>query len=131
MYLLDTNIASAIINQNKNIEQKILELPLNSLHISSITSAELKYGMARRPEAIQLKNRILNFLERVEVLSFDDKDASAFSELKSNLQNQGKNLSCMDILIASHVLSRGLILVTADQAFFNFKSDLKIENWLS
>ena len=128
--MLDTNIASAIINQNKMVLEKITAMPNHWLSISAITAAELKFGGARRPEATNLRKRIQTFLMGMNILPFSDEDATAYAQLKALASSSGRSLSDMDMLIAAQAFSRQLILVTADRAFSHIHQ-LSIENWLT
>ena len=51
-----------------------------------------------------------------------------YGRLRADLKRNGKPLAAMDLLIASHALSEGCALVTADQAFANV-ADLHLEAW--
>jgi len=48
--------------------------------------------------------------------------------MRADLERQGKPLAALDLLIASHALSEGCALVTADQAFANV-AELQLEAW--
>lgn len=130
MFLLDTNAASAIIHQQEAIRQHVMRHPPHTLHISVITSAELRFGIERRPEAVNLQRRVREFLARISILPFLDEDAAAFAKLRRLSTAQGKNLTDMDMLIAAHAYSRNLILVTSDKAFSQIPQ-LRIADWMA
>ena len=44
---------------------------MSAIYISSITYAEIQYGLAKRPGAKTLKNTINELLKRIDVLSWD------------------------------------------------------------
>jgi tRNA(fMet)-specific endonuclease VapC len=68
-YLLDTNTASYIIKGNfPRVRERLLKVPMAEVGISVVTEAELRFGVARLPEATQLKTVVEEFLLRVEVL---------------------------------------------------------------
>ncbi len=48
--------------------------------------------------------------------------------LRAELERHGKPLAALDLLIASHALSEGCVLVTADQAFA-LVDELTLEVW--
>ena len=50
------------------------------------------------------------------------------SSLRAHLERHGKPLAALDLLIASHALSEGCVLVTADQAFAHV-AELHQEAW--
>jgi tRNA(fMet)-specific endonuclease VapC len=48
--------------------------------------------------------------------------------LRADLERQGKPLGNLDMLIAAHAVSNGLVLVTKDKAFAQV-SELHTEDW--
>ena len=71
-YLLDTNIASYIIKGNiPAVRRRLLRVPMAQVAISTVTEGELRYGVARRPEAAQLQRIVEEFVLRVALLPWD------------------------------------------------------------
>ncbi|WP_404649111.1 PIN domain-containing protein [Dyella flagellata] len=67
--MLDTNMASYVIKGHPPAVRKRLEtVPLDSMVISTVTQAELLYGLARKGHPAGLATVIREFLLRVEVL---------------------------------------------------------------
>ena len=102
MYLLDTNICIYIIKRKPVDVLKTLKTKLKKdIYISSITIAELEYGIAKSqfPE----KNRIalIEFLSIFNILPFDDNDAVNFGIIKTELEKKGKIIGPMDLLLAA------------------------------
>ena len=65
-YLLDTNTASYVIKGNfPRVRARLLKVPMAEVGISVVTEAELRFGVARRPEATSLKSVVEEFLLRV------------------------------------------------------------------
>ena len=131
MYLLDTNICIYIIKKMPAHVLKTLKRKLKkNIYISSITIAELEYGIAKSqfPE----KNRIalIEFLSIFNILPFDDNDAVDFGEIKKELEKKGKIIGPMDLLLAAQAKSKKLILVTNNTKEFERVKGLTIENWL-
>lgn len=129
-YILDTNIVSYILRKNPIVLDKLKQLPIAALFISSITEGELQFGLAKKPDAKVLHAMVEEFLKYVEVLPWNTDTAKAYGYLRASLENQGKSISSLDLLIAAHAISLNAVLVTNDLAFQNIES-LKIENWLS
>ena len=67
-------------------------------------------------------------LDSLEILPWNGACASAYGRLRAELERQGKPLALMDLLIASHALSEGCPLVSADQAFCQVP-DLTLKSW--
>ena len=61
-YLLDTNMASYVIKGNiPRVRERLLKVPMAQISISVVTEAELRFGVARRPEAVRLKTAVESF----------------------------------------------------------------------
>lgn len=126
--MLDTNIVSYLFKSHPVVSQHIAISPINTLCISAITEGELRYGLAKRPEAKQLHQVVKEFLKRVDVLPWDSSVSECYGTLRAKLTNQGKSLSSLDLLIAAHALSVNAILITNDKAFSQVPN-LKIKDW--
>ena len=128
--MLDTNMASYIIKGANDAVQKRLEnVPMASLCISAVTQAELLRGVAKKPDAKQLPMVVNEFLLRVEILPWDSRAAETYATLRTAIEKEGKPLGAMDMLIAAHAASSGAILITNDEAFYNVRKYLSLEDW--
>jgi len=128
-YILDTNTVSHLLKKHPEVKQRIQSKPISSMYISSITEAELHFGLAKRPNALKLHQLVHEFLIRVKVLSWDSDTAKCYGLLRANIQQQGKALAPLDLLIATHALQYKATLITNDKAFRQIET-LKIEDWL-
>jgi tRNA(fMet)-specific endonuclease VapC len=129
LYLLDTNIASYLIKgSSRAVRRRIERVQMAQLAISSVTEGELLYGVARRPEATRLHAIVSEFLLRVSVQPWDSNVARHYGTLRAALENQGRPIGNLDMMIGAHALALGAVLVTNDQAFSRIRG-LKIENW--
>src|SRR5216684_3908750 len=128
-YLLDTNIASYVIKGNfPHVRQRLLRVPMSEVGISVVTEAELRFGVARLPQAAKLGIAVEEFLLRVEVLPWDSEAAQHYARIRALLEREGKPMGNFDMMIAAHALAAGAILVTNDRAFRRVKG-LIIEDW--
>ena len=128
--MLDTNMVSFIIKGSITEVRKNLEnVPMSSVFISSITEAEILYGVAKRPEATKLHRIVGEFMQRVDVVSWDSGAAAAYAKLRADSEKAGKMLGNMDMLIAAHSIAAEMILVTNDKAFYQFQKVLELEDW--
>ena len=81
-YLLDTNTVSYAIKGNfPRVREQLLKVPMSEVGISVITEAELRFGVARLPQASKLGIVVDEFLLRVEVLAWDSAAAQAYARL--------------------------------------------------
>jgi tRNA(fMet)-specific endonuclease VapC len=128
-YLLDTNTARYVIKGNfPRVRERLLKVPMAEVGISVVTEAELRFGVARKPEAVKLRTAVEEFLLRVEVLPWDSAAAEQYAEVRADLERTGKPMGNMDLMIAAHALAAQVVLVTHDHVFRRIKR-LKIEDW--
>jgi tRNA(fMet)-specific endonuclease VapC len=127
-YLLDTSAASyAIAKRSSVFDRHLARVPMVQLAVSAVTEGELRYGLARRSSA-PLRSTIETFLLGLTVFAWDSEAAHRYGELRAALERQGQLLGSLDMMIAAHALSLGLILVSSDTAFKRVKH-LKVEDW--
>jgi len=128
-YLLDTNTVSYIIKGNTpSVHRRLLRVPMTQVFISSVTEGELRYGVAKKPAATKLHQLVEEFLLRVTVLPWDSDAAREYGYLRADLERLGQPMGNLDLMIGSHALAVGAILITNDHAFGRIKK-LKIEDW--
>ncbi len=131
MYLLDTNICIYIIKKKPVDVLKTLKTKLKkNIYVSSITIAELEYGVAKSQFPEKNKIALIEFLSIFNILPFNDIDAVEFGMIKTDLEKKGKIIGPMDLLIAGQAKSKKLILVTNNIKEFEIVEGLKIENWV-
>jgi len=129
MLLLDTNIASRIIRKdNSNVEKHLAGVSPAELAVSTVTEAELRFGVARTPQAVRLRASVEEFLADLMVLPWDSDAAREYGELRAQMERQGRSLGSIDMFIAAHALSIGATLVSSDAAFKRV-AGLKVEDW--
>lgn len=127
MYLLDTNIVSHIFRKNSHVLNRLSHIHATEVCISCITEAELRYGVKKRQNKA-LTVAVNEFLRLTEVLAWESRDAEIYGVLRADMEKKGHVMGCMDMLIATHAVSRQRIIVTNDSAFRMVKG-LTIEDW--
>lgn len=130
MYLLDTNICIFLIK--KKNQQLIEKLKMNynkGIFISSLTIAELEFGVENSDHKEKNRISLIEFLTIFEILNFELKDTQAFGIIKSDLRKSGKMIGAMDALLAAQSISRNLIFVTNNTKEFERIKNLSIEDW--
>jgi tRNA(fMet)-specific endonuclease VapC len=128
-YLLDTNTASYVIKGNfPRVRARLLKVPMSEVGISVVTEAELRFGVARRPEATALKRVVEEFLLRVEVLPWNSEAAQHYARIRAALEKEGEPMGNLDLMIAAHALAEEAVLVTHDHGFRRVKG-LRVEDW--
>ena len=131
LYLLDTNICIYIINRRPpRVFEHFAGLQIGQVAISSITGAELDYGVAK--SGSQRNRQALDkFLAPLDVLSFDEAAMRRYGALRSGLERQGTPIGAMDQLIAAHALALDAVLVSNNRREFERVPGLRLENWVS
>ena len=130
-YLLDTNICIYIINHKPpSAVEYIRKKKADEIGISTITIAELEYGVYRSQKPDQNRIALLEFLVPFQIFDFDQLAASSYGQIRKALEMKGKPIGPMDLLIASIAISRSLILVTNNEKEFKQIKELEIENWV-
>lgn len=128
-YMLDTNMCIYAQKKNESVLSKIKEHWEEGLAISSITLAELEYGV--KASAAPEKNSIalMKFLSIVEILPFDTGAAEEYGNICAYLKKKGRPIGTMDMLISAHAKSEGLTIVTHNTREFERVPDLMLEDW--
>lgn len=130
-YLLDTNICIYIINRRPvEVFMHFEHLHAGEVGISSITAAELRYGVEksgsqRNAQALE------KFLAPLDVLPFDEVAARRYGALRSGLERTGRPIGALDQLIAAHALALEVVLVSNNIREFERVPGLALENWVA
>lgn len=129
-YMLDTNNCIYVM---KNRPERVLERFRKELDrgicISSITLAELEYGMKHSSNPVKNEQSLLKFLLPLSILPFGQAAASAYGEIRAYLQRKGTPIGPLDMLIAAHARAENMILVTNNVREFERVPGLELENW--
>lgn len=128
-YLLDTNTVSYVVKGNiPAVRRRIVRVPMEQLAVSAVTEGELRYGVARRPDATRIEAIVDEFLLRVTILPWDSAAARHYGQIRATLEREGQPMGNLDMMIGAHALALGAVLVTSDRAFARIKK-LKVEDW--
>ena len=131
MYLLDTNMVSYIVKGRSLVaSDKLVALSGNEVAaVSTITVAEIRYGLAKRPEATALKSLVNSFLASIQVLPWGTDEAEVYGSVRAKLEKKGVTLGNMDMMIAAHAIVAKAMLVTNDKAFAQVDELSALVNW--
>ena len=129
-YLLDTNVCIALIRQKSPaLLDRVAQHTIADIGISSITVAELQYGVYRSQHQAQNEQALAQFLIPLNILDFDYEAAAAYGHLRAALEAQGAPIGALDMLIAAHAVSRNLVIVTNNTREFARVPGLSVEDW--
>jgi tRNA(fMet)-specific endonuclease VapC len=121
-----------IINEKpKKILIKFERYPIHEFGISSITQAELQYGIAKSKNINTNQDALGEFLLPLTIYPFHgEKLVVCYGEIRVFLESKGNTIGPLDMLIAAHALSLDLTIVSNDIKEFSRVPNLKCENWV-
>ncbi len=129
-FLLDTNICIYLINKkDADLLRKIITYRNDDIAISTITIAEMEYGVSKSSKTHQNRLALATFLIPFSALDFNQEAASEYGIIRTWLVANGKQVGPMDMLIAAQARSKGLVLVTNHEKEFAQVPGLEVENW--
>ena len=129
-YMLDTNICIHVMKTYPPAVRERFNALAEQLCISSVTLGELHYGAEKSAKRFDNLAAIAQFAGRLEVLSFGDRAAAHYGQLRAELERAGTPCGPHDMQIGAHARSEGLILVTNNMREFTRMPGLRVENWL-
>lgn len=137
MIVVDTNVLSELwrVAPDPRVLAWMDEQVVETLFLSAITVAELRFGIAAMPQG---KRRTL-YQERLErevlpafsgrVLPFDLDASKAYAELMARARSAGLAISNADGYIAATAAARGLMVATRDTRPFQAAGLVVIDPW--
>ncbi len=129
-FMLDTNICIYIIKQKPiKVLKHFTQYSPGDILISSITIAELRYGVEKSLHVQQNHDALSGFIVPLEIAAFDEKAAEEYGKVRAQIEKKGQPVGSMDMLIGAHALSLGVALVTNNTKEFRRIKGLKVENW--
>ena len=130
LYMLDTNICSYIIrNKPQSIKVKLQEVEKNhTIALSSIVVSELLYG-ATKKDSQKLMRIVSAFIDNFIIYDYAKVSAQSYANIRTDLEKKGHIIEANDLLIASHALSLGAVLVTNNTREFKRVEKLSFEDW--
>lgn len=130
-YMLDTNIIIYARNvRPESVLHRFRQYQPGDLCISSITMAELEYGVCNNSKPLQNRLALLTFLSNIDVVPFDADAARSYGEIRHALKSKGQLIGANDMLIAAHAKSLGYTLITNNTKEFERVEGLLLENWI-
>ncbi len=130
-YMLDTNIVSDLVRSPQGrVFDRIAASGSDTMCISVITAAELRYGCAKKGSP-RLLAQVEAILGSLEILPFDVPADAEYAGIRAELEAAGTPIGPNDLLIAAHAYSLRATLVTANVGEFERVRGLSVENWLA
>jgi tRNA(fMet)-specific endonuclease VapC len=132
-WMLDTNTLVYVLNarpQYQRVLDRFNEHDPQRLCLSSITLAELRFGVAQSQRRDETQKKLDRVVGALTVVPFEEGAAMAYGVLRAALQAEGQPIGPLDTLIAGHALSEGTTLVTNNLREFSRVKGLRLENWI-
>ena len=128
-YLLDTNMCIYLMkNQPEEIARRFAQCYVGDVAMSSITYAELAYGVAVSANPEREKINLASLIEDIQVIPFDSAAGEAYGPIRLATRETKKD--ALDKLIAAHAVSLNAIVVTNNTKDFAKYPGLVVENWI-
>ncbi len=129
MFMLDTNICIYVINERDEVLGDQFVANASEICISSVTYAELCYGVAHS-RRVQHNTRELDAFEvDLKILPFDRDAGKHYGQIRHALARRGALIGANDLLIAAHARSVDATLVTNNERELARVPQLRVENW--
>ena len=129
-YMLDTNICIYVIRHRPEaVLKRFMQHDPEELCISSITLAELEYGIENSSAPERNRVALAMFLSGIQVLPFEESAAEEYGRIRAALRRKGTPVGANDMLIAAHGKAKGLTIVTNNTREFDRIEGLAVENW--
>lgn len=131
-WMLDTDTCIALIKRRPpNLLTRLQTKAVGDVGLSSITLAELHFGVAKSTRRAQNRAALDQFLLPLDIAGFDEIAAESYGNVRATLQAKGTPIGPLDTLIAGHALSLNVVLVTHNVKEFKRVGNLRLEDWLT
>jgi predicted nucleic acid-binding protein len=124
--LLDTNVISELMRPSPSprVIDFIRQQQTDTLFISSLAEAEIRYGIFRLPRGRRrdfLADSFQRFLALGfdgRIIAFDSAAAAAYAEIRTRREQSGLPVTIPDAMIAATALACGASVATRNVAYF-------------
>ena len=136
MILLDTNVVSEPLKAScdKSVLSWIDEQVIETLYLSTISLAELRFGIAVLPEG-KRRDTLYSSLEQQvlplfagRILPFDEQASQSYATLRA--RNAGQAIATADGYIAAIAMTHGFAVATRDTSPFEAVGLKVINPWM-
>jgi tRNA(fMet)-specific endonuclease VapC len=128
LILLDAN---TVVYYSKGIEPVVTRWQSMSrmeLAIPSVVAYEIEYGRLRM-SSLRRRDVVGRLMEHLAQVPFDQRAAHEAARIRRELEEGGRVIGPMDLLIAGTAMSRGAVLVTNNTREFSRVKGLRLLDW--
>ena len=129
MFVLDTNTLIYFFGSRGQVRSNIRAVEPEEICIPTIVLYELQVGLAKSMSPNRRAQQIEQILEYAHIAVFDEKAALASAQIRAALEQQGKPIGPIDILIAGTAVSLDATLVTHNIGEFSRVTGLRLVDW--
>jgi predicted nucleic acid-binding protein len=138
-WLIDTNVLSELRRPkpDSGVVSFVSEQPLDTLYVSVVTFAEIRYGIELLPHAdkrMELNDWLEHKLRPMfagRVLAIDEEVMLKWRLLVAEGRRRGHTFSAADLLIAATALRHGLTIVSRDTSEYEIANAPVRNPWLT
>jgi len=126
-YVLDTNVIIHSLRGDPSVRRHLSQHRPTTLHITSITIAELEFGSLKSPTPDHHRRRWREAIRHYGHLAFDE--AAALHHAHHRLATRHQPIGERDLLIAAIANANGLSVVTNNLSEFKRVRGLRVVDW--
>ena len=112
------------------MRERLHSCDIGSVALSSLTVSELYFGAYKSQHVEKNLLTLEYFLKPFSIVEYGIQAAKEYGELRAKLQKNGQVIGSLDMLIAAHARSLGMVLVTNNTKEFARVEELEIEDWI-
>jgi tRNA(fMet)-specific endonuclease VapC len=128
-YMLDTNMCIYLMkSQPKEVARRFALCYVGDVVMSSITYAELEFGVAVSANPEQERVNLASLAEDIQVIPFDAAAGVAYGPIRQATRDSRKD--ALDKLIAAHAVALDVVVVTNNERDSAKYPGVVLENWL-
>src|SRR5450432_1641870 len=117
------------MNRDERVRGHLEATVPSQLRMSTITLAELRFGVAKSSHSKRAAANLRVLRSRVAAVPFDDAATERYGDLRALLERRGSVIGPLDALIAAHALSLGWTLATHNLREFRRVPGLEVADW--
>lgn len=131
IYLFDTDTLIYFMKGHRGVLQRLQEHGEENVRLSTISIAELYYGVYHSQRVSENLKKLQSFLNEIEIFDFDTDGARIFGKTKQSLIEKKLTVDDFDLAIASIALATHSTLVTHNVQHFQKIPELVFEDWVA
>jgi tRNA(fMet)-specific endonuclease VapC len=129
-YMLDSNIVIELLRKApERLVRRLNSYSEKDIGISTIVLAELEFGVLRSGNPTRNRRAVDLVTEELAIIPFDEAAAVEYGKVRLELEERGKVIGPLDMLIAAHARSAHVTLVTNNLREFQRVAALRVESW--